>query len=150
MPRAVEGVETVVRIIVGDDDGTRRSPTTSDADPHVRIGLQVLYVTRVLSVLGDDPPGAVLDVHPYDGAPPLARAPAVGLEEHVARHESGPHNGLDRRVEDIALHESHPSPLPNIPGTAHPATMPNATEAVPNDDHFLVDREAVVRHYAVR
>src|SRR5206468_4043805 len=73
MDRPFERVQARMRIVVRDGTSACWAPAAAEPHPDIRIHLDVANVPGVRPVLGDDPTGRALDVHPDDRPPALAR-----------------------------------------------------------------------------
>ena len=129
--RPTEGIESRFGVVSRNDLGVCVPPLAPEADADVRIRGDVVYVAGVAPVLGDDPAGRVLDVHPHDGAAPLSRLPSDALDQDVARHEPRSHRELCRRVHEIPLKEANVLPLALRAVTAHSAQIAGAARVLP-------------------
>ena len=119
-----EHLQSGLWIVVLDDFGPGATPVDSAADPQVGIGFEVAYIAGVAALLGDDPTGVAVDVHPDHGAAPLTAASALRLDQYVARQESGPDHQLRWRVEDVSLQQPNSLALPVAEIIAHSNSLP--------------------------
>jgi CBS domain-containing protein len=103
-----EGVEPGLRVVLVDDAGVGRPPAAADADANIGMGGEIADVAGVAAVFGDDPPGFAFEAKPDDIAPPLPASAPCRFDQDMARTQTGPHEELDRRVEEIALEEPDP------------------------------------------
>src|SRR5439155_19560692 len=67
MARSTEAIESHLGIVLRNDPSPRGPPSPCDADAHVRVRIDVPHISSLISLLGNDPTGRVLDMHADNG-----------------------------------------------------------------------------------
>ncbi len=85
MTSALKGIQPSFGIVVSNDLGVCWTPTPADADPHVRIRLNVADPTRMTSLLGDDPADVTGNLHPHHISASHGAASALRFHQNMTR-----------------------------------------------------------------
>ena len=103
----VERMQSRLGIVIEDETSACWVPAAANPHPNIRVELDVAHVSRVPSLLGDDPTGRARDVHPHHRAPALACPASLCLDKDVARHEPRPNGNYHGWVQEIPLENPH-------------------------------------------
>jgi hypothetical protein len=89
-----------------------RRQGATHADAYIGIRVEIADIAGVAAVLGYDPAGRPLPMHPDHVSPALTRSSPPRLDQHVSRQEPCPSQQLHRRIEQVALEEPDSSAPP--------------------------------------